>query len=153
MNTVALKWAAIPLTFAPLSACGHEHDSSLREAGEKLGSVHFKSSCTPEAQKQFEHALTLLHSFYFPETVDAFKAVAHTDPTCAIAYWGIAMSARPNPLVGPFDAGILKRGLEAVEAGEAITARTQRERDWLAAIAAFYKDYETVDQDTRTRNY
>jgi hypothetical protein len=56
-------------------------------------------------------------------------------------------------LVGPFDAGILKRGLDAVQAGQAISAKTQRERDWLAAIAEFYKDYETVDQDTRTRNY
>jgi hypothetical protein len=153
MNTVLLRCAAILLTLAAWSAFGHEHDDAMPIPGEKLGSVHFRTSCTPEAQNEFEHALTLLHSFYFPETVEAFKGVAQTDPTCAIAYWGIAMSARPNPLVGPFDAGILKRGLDAVQAGQAISAKTQRERDWLAAIAEFYKDYETVDQDTRTRNY
>ena len=153
MNTVLLRCAAILLTLAAWSAFGHEHDNASPSPGEKLGSVHFRTSCTPEAQKQFEHALTLLHSFYFPETIEAFKGVAQTDPTCAIAYWGIAMSARPNPLVGPFDAGILKRGFDAVQAGQAISAKTQRERDWLAAIAQFYKDYETVDQDTRTRNY
>jgi tetratricopeptide (TPR) repeat protein len=120
---------------------------------EKLGRVHFKTSCSPEAQKQFERALAMLHSFFFPETVKAFAAIPQTDPTCAIAYWGLAVSIRPNPLVGPFDAATLKRGLEAVEKGKAIGARTERERDWLAAIEQFYKDHDKVDQDTRTKNY
>jgi len=120
---------------------------------EQLGRVHFKTSCSPEAQKQFERALAMLHSFFFPETVKAFMAIPATDPSCAIAYWGIAISQRPNPLVGPFDAATLKRGLDAIEKGEAIGPKTQRERDWLAALKEFYKDYEKVDQDTRTRNY
>src|SRR4029450_9698311 len=97
-------------------------DPSLHNHG--LGRVHFQTSCTPEAQKQFERALAMLHSFFFPETVKAFTAIPETDPNCAIAYWGIAMSQRPNPLVGPFDAAILKRGLEAVEKGKAIGAKT-----------------------------
>jgi tetratricopeptide (TPR) repeat protein len=120
---------------------------------EKLGRVYFKTSCTPEAQKQFERALALQHSFFFPETVKAFTAIPTTDPNCAIAYWGIAISQRPNPLVGPFDAATLKRGLDAIEKGEAIGPKTQRERDWLAALKEFYKDYGKVDQDTRTKNY
>src|SRR5437867_11117319 len=119
----------------------------------KLGRVHFKTSCSPEAQKQFERALAMLHSFFFPETVKAFTAIPTTDPNCAIAYWGIAISQRPNPLVGPFDAATLKRGLDAIEKGEAIGPKTQRERDWLAALKEFYKDYDKVDQDTRTKNY
>jgi tetratricopeptide (TPR) repeat protein len=121
--------------------------------GEQLGRVHFKTSCSPEAQKQFERALAMLHSFFFPETVKAFSAIPTTDPSCAIAYWGIAISQRPNPLVGPFDAATLKRGVDAIEKGEAIGPKTQRERDWLAALKEFYKDYDKVDQDTRTRNY
>jgi hypothetical protein len=78
---------------------------------EKLGRVHFKTSCSPEAQRQFERALAMLHSFFFPETVKAFTAIPATDPSCAIAYWGIAISQRANPLVGPFDVATLKRGL------------------------------------------
>ena len=127
--------------------------SQRKPKGEKLGRVLFKTSCMPEAQKEFERALAMLHSFYFPETVKAFSAIPQTDPSCAIAYWGIAVSTRPNPLVGPWDAATLKRGLDAVEKGKAIGAKTARERDWLAAIEAFYKDFDTVDQDTRTRNY
>jgi hypothetical protein len=120
---------------------------------EKLGRVLFKTSCSPEAQKQFERALAMLHSFFFPETIKTFSAIPETDPSCAIAYWGIAISQRPNPLVGPFDAATLKRGLDAIEKGEAIGAKTQRERDWLAALKEFYKEYDKVDQDTRTKNY
>src|SRR5262245_29002135 len=104
---------------------------------EKLGRVVFKTSCSPEAQKQFERALAMLHSFFFPETIKTFSAIPQTDPSCAIAYWGIAISQRPNPLIPPFPAEALKRGLEAVEKGEAIGAKTQRERDWLAALKAF----------------
>ena len=120
---------------------------------EELGRVVFPTSCTPQAQAQFERALAMLHSFFFPETIKAFSAVAETDPSCAIAYWGIAVSQRPNPLVSPFDAATLKRGLEAVQKGQTIGAKTERERDWLAAIEQFYKDYDKVDQDTRAKNY
>lgn len=120
---------------------------------EKLGRVLFKTSCSPQAQQEFEVALARLHSFHFPETIKAFTAIPRTDPSCAIAYWGLAVSIRPNPLVGPWDAATLKRGLDAVEKGEAIGAKTERERDWLAAIKAFYKDFDKVDQDTRTKNY
>jgi hypothetical protein len=133
----------------------HQDDaaSPRKPKGEQLGRVLFKTSCTPQAQQEFERALALLHSFYFPETVKAFSAIPQTDPSCAIAYWGIAVSTRPNPLVGPWDAATLKRGLDAVKQGQAIGAKTARERDWLAAIEEFYKDFDAVDQDTRTRNY
>jgi tetratricopeptide (TPR) repeat protein len=120
---------------------------------EELGRVIFQTSCTPQAQAQFERALAMLHSFFYPETIKAFSAVAEADPNCAIAHWGVAVSVRPNPLVGPFDAATLKRGLEAVQKGKAIEAKTERERDWLSAIEEFYKDYDKVDQDTRAKNY
>src|SRR5262245_1083549 len=137
---VALAWAdADPATQA--------------RSTEKLGRVLFKTSCSPEAQQHFERALAMLHSFFFPETIKTFSAIPETDPSCAIAYWGIAISQRPNPLVGPFDAATLKRGLDAIEKGEAIGPKTQRERDWLAALKEFYKSSDTVDQDTRTKNY
>ena len=134
------------------TAAAHQ-DNTAQGARKDYGGVLFKTSCTAQAQQQFDRALAMLHSFYFPETIKAFNAIPEADPACAIAYWGIAISQRPNPLVGPWDAATLKRGLDAVEKGEAIGAKTQRERDWLAALKEFYKDYDRVDQDTRTRNY
>jgi hypothetical protein len=122
-------------------------------AQEKFGTVRFKTSCTPAAQKEFDRAVAMLHSFAYPATVKAFSAIPETDPKCAIAYWGVAASLRPDPLVGPWPAETLKAGLAAVAQGEAIGAKTIREKDWLAAIKVLYKDFETVDQDTRSRNY
>jgi tetratricopeptide (TPR) repeat protein len=150
-HRIFLPVLGLVLIFCATAVSAHDDEAKVR--GEKLGRVLFKTSCSPEAQKQFERALAMLHSFFFPETVKAFTAVPEADPTCAIAYWGIAISQRPNPLVPPFPAEALKKGLEAVEKGEAIGAKTQRERDWLAALKTFYKDYETVDQDRRTKNY
>src|SRR6185295_14270248 len=136
---------------AATGVLAHGHDPKSKQ--QKFGQVLFKTSCSPQAQKEFEVALARLHSFDFPQTIKAFDAIPQTDPSCAIAYWGLAVSIRPNPLVGPWDAATLKRGLDAVEKGESIGAKTERERDWLAAIKEFYKDYDKVDQDTRTRNY
>ena len=93
------------------------------------------------------------HSFFFPETVKAFTAIADKEPSCAMAYWGIAISQRPNPLVGPFPGDVLKRGWEAIEKARAASQKTERERAWIDALAAFYQDYATVPQRTRTANY
>lgn len=147
---------AVCLAVTASAASAHEHDegdAAARGTHAAFGHVHFQTSCSAEAQRQFDQALAMLHSFFFPETIKAFAAIPATDPQCAIAYWGLAISQRPNPLVGPFDAATLQRGLDAAEKGEAIGAKTQRERDWLAAIKMFYKDYPTVDQDTRAKNY
>ena len=137
-----------------MPAANARDDSDKAAKGtEKLGKVRFPTSCSPAAQAQFERAVAMVHSFYFPETIKAFTAVTETDPQCAIAYWGIAISQRPNPLVGPWDAATLKRGLDAVQKGLAIGPKTERERDWLQAIELFYKDYDTIDQDKRTLAY
>jgi predicted Zn-dependent protease len=120
---------------------------------ERLGEVNFPISCSPTAQAQFNRAVALLHSFFFPETVKAFSAVAEMEPSCAMAYWGIAIGQRPNPLVGPFPGDVLKLGWEAIEKARAATHRTERESEWIEALAAFYKDYATVPQRTRTGSY
>src|SRR5690242_17796029 len=104
-------------------------------AEERLGEVSFPISCSPAAQAQFNRAAALLHSFFFPETVKAFSAIAEMEPSCAMAYWGIAISQRPNPLVGPFPADILKVGWEAVEKARAATHKTERETEWIEALA------------------
>ena len=118
-----------------------------------LGRVHFETSCTPEAQEKFDRGLGMVHSFFYPDSVKAFTEAAAADPQCAIAYWGIAISHRPNPLILPLTPAVLKNGLEAVEKGMAIGAKTERERDWLAAIELYYRDYDKVDQTTRGLSY
>ena len=118
-----------------------------------LGHVHFETSCTPQAQEKFDLGLARVHSFFYPDSVQAFTEAAAADPQCAIAYWGIALSHRPNPLILPLTSTVLKNGLEAVEKGKAIGAKTERERDWLEAIEFYYKDYDKVDQTQRGLAY
>jgi hypothetical protein len=120
---------------------------------ERLGEVNLPISCSPAAQQQFNRALAMQHSFFFPETVKAFTAVAEQEPSCAMAYWGIAISQRPNPLVGPFPGDVLKRGWEAIEKARAASQKTERESAWIEALAAFYQDYATVSQQRRSANY
>lgn len=126
---------------------------TARANEERLGDVDFPISCSATAQMQFNRAVAMLHSFFFPETVKAFTTIADKEPTCAMAYWGIAISQRPNPLVGPFPGDVLKRGWEAIEKARAAPQKTERERAWIDALAAFYQDYATVPQQTRTANY
>ena len=93
------------------------------------------------------------HSFFFPETVKAFTVIAEKEPSCAMAYWGIAISQRPNPLVGPFPGDVLKRGWEAIEKARAASQKTEREIAWIEALATYYEHYATVPQQKRTANY
>jgi hypothetical protein len=122
-------------------------------AAEHFGAAHLATSCGADIQPQFDRAVTMLHSFFYPETVKAFTAVATAEPTCAMAYWGIAMSQRPNPLVPPFSKEQLQAGWQAIEKARASHAPTQRERDWIDAVALFYENHDTVDQKTRTARY
>jgi hypothetical protein len=154
MHTKQLLIAsAVIAAVVALPVAAHDDTPAASPKSEELGAVRFPTSCTPAAQVQFERAVAMVHSFFYPETLKAFAAVAETDPQCAIAYWGIAISQRPNPLVGPWDTATLQRGLEAVQKGLAIGPKTERERDWLQAIGLFYKDYDKIDQDKRTLAY
>jgi hypothetical protein len=120
---------------------------------EKFGRVNFPISCSAAAQTQFNRAVAMLHSFFFPETVKAFTALAAQEPTCAMAYWGIAISQRPNPLVAPFPPELMKNGWQAIEQARAASAKSQRESDWIEALAVFFKDHDSVDLRKRTLAY
>src|SRR4051812_21173667 len=90
--------------------------SSLARAhdGEKLGNVNFPISCGPEAQPAFNRALAMLHSFWFPQALNAFTEITKAHPDCAMAFWGTAMSARTNPLLGSQPAPAMQRGFDEI---------------------------------------
>jgi tetratricopeptide (TPR) repeat protein len=93
-----------------------------------------------------------LHSFWYPEALKEFTAVTEAEPNCAIGYWGIAMS-HWYPLWYPPTAASLKAGSEAVEKATAAPTKTEREKDYIAAIAAFYRDNDKLDHRTRAVAY
>jgi hypothetical protein len=141
----------VVLLLGASTAWGQEHNHG--SAYTEVGKVHFAVSCTPAAQEEFDHAVALLHSFFWPETIKAFTAVSATDPNCAMAYWGIAISQRPNPLIGAPAAAAQKLGWEAVEKAKTIPAKTQREADYIGAMETLYKDYDKADYHTRAVAY
>jgi len=122
---------------------------------EKLGNVHFAVSCLPATQPQFDRAVAMLHSFWYPQGLNAFAEIAKTDPGCAMVYWGIAISRRANPMVGAPGAGpdALKDAVEAARKARLAGAKTQRERDYIAAIETYYNDWEKRDYRTRVLAY
>jgi hypothetical protein len=142
--------SALALSFSGPAVAQHADHAA---GNERLGTVNFPISCNPTAQQAFNRAVAMLHSFFYPETVKAFTALAEAEPSCAMAYWGVAISQRPNPLVAPFPPDLLKRGWEAIEKARAASSKTEREGDWIEALATFFQDWDKVDQHTRTLAY
>src|SRR5439155_17543268 len=114
----------------------------------KLGQVHFETSCNPQAQKRFDRAMLYQHSFWYRASQAAFEDALKADPECGIAYWGIALSLLWNPHTAP-PAKNLAEGAAAIAKGQSVGAKSQRERDYLDALAVMYADYGKVDHRTR----
>jgi hypothetical protein len=127
----------------------HEHGNT-----EKLGTVNFATSCNQAAQKDFNRAVALLHSFQFSRAIEGFNGVIKEDPTCGIAYWGIALSDWSNPFsAGMKDKGQLQAGRDTANRGQAVAAKTERERAYIAAVGKLYNDFESTPQRTRLLAY
>jgi hypothetical protein len=121
------------------------------EGAERLGEVKFAVSCA--AQPEFNRGVALLHSFWFLPADQAFRAIAAKEPSCAMAWWGVAMVTLGNPLAGAPSAQGLKVGWEAVEKAKAAGAKTERERDYIAAIEQFYRDGDKIPHRQRALAY
>ena len=67
-----------------------EHPYSGPEEG--LGRAHMDVSCSPEAAAEFDRALALLQNFWYVRALERFNEIIRSDPECAIAYWGAAVS-------------------------------------------------------------
>ena len=123
----------------------HQHQ------GEQVGRVRFPVSCPADVRHRFERGVALLHSFWYEKAADAFRDVVAADSTCAMGYWGQAMAIL-HPLWTPPSQTDLAAGLAAAERGLAL-AKTPRERDYLAAIRAYYADYASRDPKARLVAY
>ena len=121
-------------------------------AAKAPGEVNFQISCGLAVQKTFKEAVWTLHSFWYPEALKGFTAVTEAEPGCAMGYWGIAMS-HWYPLWYPPSPAALKAGAQAVEKALAAGPKTEREKDYIVAIAAFYRDSDKLDHQTRAVAY
>jgi tetratricopeptide (TPR) repeat protein len=126
----------------------HHHHSS----DEKIGKVHFSTSCSKQAQAEFNRAVAWLHSFEYGESERAFREIANSDSQCAMAHWGVAMSLY-HQLWAPPTAAELVKGAAAVKEAKQIGAKTKREQDYINAIATFFEESQQLDHRTRAARY
>ena len=56
--------------------------AKAQDSDQKLGQVHFETSCTPEAQKLFDRGMLYQHSFWYRASQHEFEAVLKADFLC-----------------------------------------------------------------------
>src|SRR5215468_8558645 len=99
------------------------------ETDQRLGTVHFQTSCNEVAQRRFDRGMRYQHSFWYRPAKEIFEETLQADPECAIAYWGIALSLLYNPHF-PAPKENLTEGLAALQKAKALGAKSERERDY-----------------------
>src|ERR1051325_8108729 len=92
---------------------------------DKLGKVHFETTCKPEAQKQFDRAMLYQHSFWYRASKLAFEDTLKADP----------------------------EGAAAIAKARSASTKAERERDYIDALAAMYTDFEKMPHLARSQAY
>jgi tetratricopeptide (TPR) repeat protein len=151
MKTLCATLSLLPvvlscLVAAPLGAqsmSGMSTGSAAPEATaaqmrERLGTVRFPVSCAAGTQVYFDRGVALVHDFWYEEAGMQFARIEKSDPTCAMAHWGAAMSSFHQIWDRPDEAS-RKLGWKEMQAAEALPVKTQREKDYIAALAEFFR--------------
>ena len=138
------------LFIVPFSSAQETHD---HPAPEKLGKVSFPTSCTPAVQEQFERGVALLHSFAYTAAESAFQGVVDQDRRCAMAHWGLAMTYFHQLWEPPIAPAKIAIAQQEIQQAQQIGAGSERERQFINALALLYQDAATVPYRTRASNY
>ena len=149
---VALAAALVSAQQTP-AAPPLQHPHETGTPPEQLGQVSFETTCDPALHADFNRGVALLHSFWFGASAAAFTAVAEKDPSCGIAWWGVAMSRWGNPFAPGRPVASVQQGRDAIAKARAAGARSARERDFIEAASALFTDFEKVDHRTRITSY
>jgi len=128
------------------------NSATAQSEDQQLGNVHFATSCNETAQRRFDRAMRYQHSFWYRAARDVFAEVAAADPQCAMAYWGIALTYLDNPH-GPIPGPNVAPGLAAIQKAKDIGAKSDRERDFIDALAFMYTDADKLTHQQRIRSY
>ena len=146
MRLTSLAAAAALTTATAWPALGHE----VEQGSGQLGKVSFANSCDAKVQKELQRGFAMLHSFWYSAGDKTFRHVLADDPGCAIATFGIAALLMNNPLSGQgASPKAAEAALASLDQGRSAGAKTQRERDYLDAVAAYYTDFANRPERAR----
>ncbi|RPI60432.1 MAG: hypothetical protein EHM50_07400, partial [Lysobacterales bacterium] len=143
----------VVLALVPTAFVAGQHGEHAGASAEKLGTVHFETSCAPAVASDFDRGVALLHSFEFRPAIESFELVLESDAHCAMAHWGIAMAYWGNPFGGVRSTAALEQGLAVVAKARTTGSPTPRERAYIEAVAALFENHATVSQRDRVLAY
>jgi tetratricopeptide (TPR) repeat protein len=153
---ITLRSLALLTALAAIPSCGDTKQSSSTQPTlgssaqlfEQMGS-HRRTITTDsaEAQLYFDQGLTWTYAFNHDEAIRSFTKAAALDPTCAMAWWGVALCQGPNYNDPEMTE---ERSAAAWEALQQALARidntTPTERALIEALAQRYATPEPADR-------
>ena len=149
-SVLALSIAALFLGVgAPLPAAAHDEGGTPA----RLGKVHFLVSCNAAAQKEFDVAMAYYHSFAWEYYKAPLERALQADPSCGMVHWLRSLAVLDNPFTWPVGLSpkVLAEGQASLESARTTGLRTARERDYVEALAVFYKDHDKLAHRTRVK--
>jgi hypothetical protein len=145
-----MRKSLFPVIVAGLTLSASQPLVAQNDVDQQLGSVNFKTSCNEVAQRRFDRAMRYQHSYWYLNAKEIFEEALKADPTCAIAYWGIALTYMDNPH-NAIPQPNLAPGLAAITKAKETGAATERERDYIDALMVMYADYDKIPHAQRMR--
>ena len=153
MKQLTVVACVLSLFAVPRLVSAQEDHSQHKGSSAQVGTVSFETSCKPAVKDDFNHAVAELHSFWFPEARVWFEGVLKTDPDCAIAYWGIALTHWGNPFAGLRSPQVIANGKAAIEKGQTTGSPTPREKGYIDAVAGLFSSADPGTQRARVLAY
>jgi tetratricopeptide (TPR) repeat protein len=156
----AAKW--IVLAVAAVAALGqeHEHGAGSQDTAPAplligLGHLHHAiTTSNPLAQRYFDQGLTLVYAFNHDEAARSFEYAAKLDPTCAMAYWGLALARGPNYNEWEIDANREKIAARAIKKARALERGAgASEQAYIGAMEKRVSANPKADQKKMGANY
>ncbi len=131
----------------------HEDHAAMKPDQIGSGTVKFQTSCSAAVAAEFNNAVALLHSFWFPEATKLFEAIAQKDSSCALAHWGIAMSNWGNPYGGIRAKDVIDKGAVIIAVAQSTGQPSARDRALIDAVAILYSSADPATHRDRVVKY
>ena len=136
-----------------IAACATQDPHEGHGAHARLGKVHFPVECNATAQRDFDLAMAYYHSFAWAQIREPLERVLEADPSCGMAHWARALASLDNPFAWPgiVSPAALSQGPEILETARRTGLKSQRERDYVDALAVFFRDADKRDHRSRAK--
>jgi hypothetical protein len=141
-----IRFLLILMVLTPFLPCHARQEPATSASSEGLGKVIFPNSCTPAVQPSLLKGIAQLHSFQYAAAESAFTEASHSDPKCAMAFWGLAMSSY-RPLWDGANEKAVKKGRHFLDQIHKDWPISRREHEYIDAIAIIFSDNRRLGDD------